>query len=54
MTYEKWMYLVDNLLQIKLGLYSEDLTDFNWKEYWEDGISHNEAVDDFIEEYYTD
>ncbi len=54
MTFEKWMYLVDNLLVIRIGLDSMSLYDADWYSDFEDGLTPEEAVDFFIEEYYQD
>ncbi len=54
MTFENWMYLVENRLHIQFGCYSESLAEHNWKLDFERKLTPAEAVYYFVDEYYQD
>lgn len=47
-TLASFMYRVDELCITYLGVSSEDLPDFNWRDAWESGDTPDEAFSEFI------
>jgi hypothetical protein len=49
-TYEAWMRQVDRVISSKIGLTSEDLSDFNSRDLYDAGVSPEEAADECLSE----
>lgn len=50
MSFELWMIKVNNLLAAKVGVGSEDLPDYCWRDAFDDGLTPKEVVTDYLEE----
>ena len=50
MTFGTYMKEVDKILEAKIGLDHEDMTDWHWMDSYEDGETPREAVADFMED----
>lgn len=48
--FQAWMKLLDNVLSERLGVFSEDLPDMPYDEWFVDGLDVNEVVDLIKEE----
>lgn len=45
-----WLKDLDRICWKKLGVSYEDVEDFPWKDYYNEGLSAREALDAFLEE----
>lgn len=50
MLYVEWLNEVDRLLEARCGLDHRDLVDYLWADLYEEGISAQDAVDQFCDE----
>lgn len=48
MTFENWKRIVDRRLEKVIGLSSDFLTDWHWRDAYDEGMTPNEAVAQFI------
>lgn len=48
-TFERWMVRVDKCLTNRVGMASNDMEDFTWRDYYDDDNSPAEAINDFME-----
>ena len=48
--FDEWMREVDRQLEADCGCGHADLPDFNWRDYFDDGISATATVGDFLAE----
>jgi hypothetical protein len=46
----EWMKKVNAILGKKTGMHSEDLTDWTWRDSFEDGMAPEDAVQNFAED----
>lgn len=50
MTFQQFMHLVDAALLRRVGMYSADLPDFNYRDAYLDGLTVDETVSDMLAE----
>ena len=50
MKFLDWMKKVDQAISNRVGLTSADLSDWYWKDRFDDGASPQEAAEEFLEE----
>lgn len=49
--YLEWEKGLDRLFTATVGVSIHDVQDFCWRDAWEDGCSHKDAIAQFVEEY---
>lgn len=47
--YQDWLKKVDRIMGIKVGLSYNDLADQNWRDWFDDDMSPEEAVEEALE-----
>jgi hypothetical protein len=48
--FEKWMQCVNHICAVKTGIEADDMTDMPWMDWYENGATPNEALDELLEE----
>jgi hypothetical protein len=48
-TFEEWLNSVNNSFVNRFGLHTSDVQDHNWWDLWEDGLTEDEAIEDFVD-----
>lgn len=49
MTFEAWMKRVDDKLSDKIGMYHDGLPDAQWRDWYEDELTPDDAIEEFAE-----
>ena len=52
--FNEWMNKCDSIVQSTLGLGLHDMPDANWRDYFDDGMTPNDAFDTAAEDHWQD
>lgn len=53
MTFEQWLVMADALILNRTGLDRESFPDWEWWGAFEEGLTFSEAVEEFLEDFYS-